>query len=197
MIWQPEGCCCFTRRTGSLILASLSVICGIFGMLNLVNIYANHDQNVDSEVKKFCLENLQAEDLVACRNSAKHIVMLGGATLMLLYIIQVIISSLLIHGVSKNDPCLMIPYMVLRLLYVIFAIMIGAGTCIALIVFGELKAMAVIAVVASLYIFLETYFLLVIRAHYLQMRKDSGYDHVELEEECPATLKGDGKKGDY
>lgn len=27
--------------------------------------------------------------------------MLGGATLMLLYVIQVIISSLLIHGVSK------------------------------------------------------------------------------------------------
>ncbi|XP_037797214.1 uncharacterized protein LOC119592462 [Penaeus monodon] len=196
MLWQPKGCCCFTRRTGSLILASLSVICGIFGILNLVNIYANHDQNVDSEVLKFCRENLQAEDMGACRDSAKHIVMLGGATLMLLYVIQVIISSLLIHGVSKNDPCLMVPYMILRLIYVILAITGGAALCIALIVVGDISSMAIVAAIAFGYIFLETYFLLVVRAHYLQMRKESGYDHVELEEECPATPKRVGKHAD-
>lgn len=171
MLWQPKGCCCFTRRTGSLILASLSVISGIFGILNLVNIYANHDQNVDLEVVKFCRMNLEAEDMGACRDSVKHIVMLGGATLMLLYVIQVIISSLLIHGVSKNDPCLMVPYMILRLIYIILTITGGAALCIALIVVGDLTSMSIVAAVAFGYIFLETYFLLVIRAHYLQVRE--------------------------
>ncbi|XP_063611383.1 uncharacterized protein LOC134785059 [Penaeus indicus] len=174
MLWQPKGCCCFTRRTGSLILASLSVICGIFGILNLVNIYANHDQNVDSEVLKFCRENLQAEDMGACRDSAKHIVMLGGATLMLIYVIQVIISSLLIHGVSKNDPCLMVPYMILRLIYVILAIIGGAAVCIALIVVGDFSAMSIVAAIAFGYIYLETYFLLVVRAHYLPCTLSQG-----------------------
>merc|ERR1712198_349106 len=202
MLWRPLGCCCFSLRTGSLTLGTLSVIGAVFGILSIVNLYWNHEQNVEEMVKQICTEQLSTpeyaeDDIDHCITLSLRIVVGVVVTIFVINIIRLTISGLLIHGIRTNKTSLMVPYMVFQMIYIILAIKFAVILCIAFLVAGQIWSLILVGLLFGAYLFLETYFLLVKRALYLQMKADGGYHHVELKEEGRCSPVHEIKKEKY
>ncbi|XP_069163546.1 lysosomal-associated transmembrane protein 4A-like [Procambarus clarkii] len=187
MLWEPTGCCCFSRRTGSLILGTLVLI----GSLLTIVVFSYGLLTVDTEaaIRKECYKSQEKED---CEKLAGYAVATMVAVHMVVATLNVIFSSMLIHGILKEKPCLMIPHMTMRLLSIIFSIIVSAILIGILIYINEWRAVAVFTIICSLWIFILTYFLLVIRAHYLDMKRSVSDIHqllVEVSDKNDTPIK--------
>lgn len=100
---------------------------------------------------------------------------------MVLAVLHAIFSSMLIHGIRRDKTCLMVPHMVMKLIGIIFAIIASAALLVIIMVDGTYVVLFAI-ILYGLIIFLETYFLLVLRAHYLDIKRSEGSLHKVLPE---------------
>ncbi|KAK3877002.1 hypothetical protein Pcinc_018255 [Petrolisthes cinctipes] len=97
--------------------------------------------------------------------------------------LQITFSSLLIHGILKQKTRFMIPMMVMYLIQIILILILSL---IIVGVFMYLNIWIVVIIFVALFsgiIFLETYFLLIIRAHYFDMKRTKGQIHMSLNDQ--------------
>lgn len=178
-MWEPSGCCfCFNRKTGCLILGSLTLIGAILNFLHCVHIMAAVD--LGDTVKEFCENEMyQFQD---CDTVLLKIVIAAVVASVVINVIQVVFSSMFIHGLRKEITCLLAPYIVVELISIIVLVISGV---VFLGVLGYQNAWGLfffIGILIGIIAFLKTYFVLVMRAHYREMQQSLGQVHRRLEE---------------
>ncbi|XP_068232712.1 uncharacterized protein [Palaemon carinicauda] len=181
MVWEPRGCCCFDLRTGSLILGSLVLAFSVLGLILSVNTVVNVD--VDLEISKVCADEAVNEAVEDCHSLLKNIVIGFIASRFIIDIVVTILSSLLIHGIRKNMTRLLIPFMCMQVLAISVLVLLALGLLGISAVVGLWKGFFIVLVIFGSVIFLETYFLLVIRAFYYEVRRAKAHVHIALKDE--------------
>ncbi|XP_037789489.1 uncharacterized protein LOC119584966 [Penaeus monodon] len=178
MLWEPSGCCCFTLRTGSLVMASLVIFFGTCSMLYVTGYLATQD--LDSSFHEICKEEEDIQDCITTIKNASYGII---GTRFMLDFIQVTFSILLIHGVLKNKTRFLVPYMIMVLVGICILMLTALAMMGILIYEGIWRGVFIVAIIFGVIIFLETYFLLVVRALYLQLKRSKGQAHVILTED--------------
>lgn len=179
-LWEPTGCCfCFSLRTGSLILCSFILIGCALNLYISWNSLNNNDKLVEV-IDEYC--SREVPDDSDCKMRMKKLVTGLLTTQMIMSVIKMICSSLMILGITKNMTNLMIPMMILLLIQLVFALVTGLSFIIMLATFvsGAAAFGALLFIVVVLYF--ETYFLLVLRAYYMQVKRAAGLMHDVLQE---------------
>ncbi|XP_064106406.1 uncharacterized protein LOC135215517 [Macrobrachium nipponense] len=180
MLWEPRGCCGMSLRTGSLCLGSLVLVGALLSLAMTAEGILTYDFSF--EVVRFCNKNVHWEQ-DRCQVITKY----TGLTIVSLHVIiniaEAVFSSMLIHGIRKNKTRLMVPLMVLCVSQIILLIMISM---LPLAVLAYIHSWEVFLVAAGLFgsiIFVETYFVLVLRAYWLEVKRNKAQVHLRLEEE--------------
>ncbi|XP_045610138.2 uncharacterized protein [Procambarus clarkii] len=167
-MWEPRSCCCFKLRTGSLILGFLALIGAVINGLSSISVLTGG--SLEQLVKQKCTdESLDVN--TECEETLGNIMYPCMITSIVLCVIQALNSSLLIYGIYKNKTRLLIPFMITVLILIVCIILIALALIILFSIQQQWQAMLVIAIFFGVYIFLETYFLLVIRAYYLEVKR--------------------------
>ncbi|XP_042875629.1 lysosomal-associated transmembrane protein 5-like [Penaeus japonicus] len=179
MLWEPKGCCCFSLRTGSLVLATIVIVFGSLGIINGVGIFIVGD--IHGTIREVCEEDKDM-DLEECINLTTPIALGILITKFVLDCVQVVFSIFLIHGILKNKTRYMVPYMIMVLVGIIIMMLVALVMIGFFIYIGVFVGVLIFAFIFGLIIFLETYFLLVIRALYLQLKRQKGQHHMVLSE---------------
>ncbi|XP_037789490.1 uncharacterized protein LOC119584968 [Penaeus monodon] len=190
MLWEPSGCCCCSLRTGSLVLATIVIVTGTLGMINEIGVFVVGD--LPHNMREVCEQEKNDDmDVEECIDFSLPIVYGVLITKLVLDIIQVIISILLVHGILKNKTRFMIPYMIMVLIGIIIMLLV-ALLAIGLMAYSGLWAgVFIFALIFGVFIFLETYCLLVVRALYLQLKRQKGHQHMILTEHGYSRAKTD------
>lgn len=187
-MWEPEGCCCFTRKTGCLILGSLNVgfsllLFIILGILTSVLTTVDIHESID----EICNRNGR-EIMENCQDMVYKGIVVGLVCCYIGTVIELVFSSMLIHGVRKELPCLMVPKMVMMLIGLILSILSGVVGTVQLAIMNVELMFIHVAIHGSL-IFLGTYYLLVMRTHYLELKRGTASIHTALIEEPVDEIK--------
>lgn len=181
MLWEPSGCCCFTLRTGSLVLASIVIFFGTCSMLTgYLAIY-----DLDKSFQEVCKNEEDIQDCITTVKRASYGII---GTRFVVDFIQVTFSILLIHGVLKNKTRFLVPYMIMMLVGISILILMALILMGILIYEGFWRGVFIAAIIFGAIIFLETYFLLVVRALYLQLKRSKGQAHVILTEDSSSEI---------
>ncbi|XP_047494819.1 uncharacterized protein LOC125042986 isoform X2 [Penaeus chinensis] len=188
MLWEPSGCCCCSLRTGSLVLATIVIVTGTLGMINEIGALIVGD--IPDTLREVCeKEENDNMDVDECYNFSLPIVYGVLITKLVLDIIQVTISILLVHGILKNKTRFMIPYMIMVLVGIIIMGLVALLAIGAMAYSGLWLGVFIFALMFGLIIFLETYCLLVVRALYLQLKRQKGQRHMILTEQGYSRAK--------
>nr|XP_027209300.1 uncharacterized protein LOC113802846 [Penaeus vannamei] len=150
MVWEPATCCGINRRTAGYIIASISATYSV--VILALFIYAWF--------------------LVLTRgyiNKHMTVLIVEAVALMVLEAIHLIFCFLLIHGIRKNIPRLMVPFIVTMLIGIILWTLSAASAVLELMVMDGGKAVLAALVNAGI-IFIMTYFNLVVRAYYMEVK---------------------------
>lgn len=177
-MWEPSGCCCFTLRTGSLILASLMIGFGLVSMMYYIDFFVKTD--IDILVENVCKEEQEIQN---CQSIMRSAIIGFVSTRFIIDFIQVTFSILLVHGIRKNKTRFMIPYMIMLLIGISLLILLSLVLIVLLLVMQYWQFALIAIIIFGSITFLETYFLLVIRALFLQLKREKGQAHMCLKEE--------------
>jgi len=175
-LYEPKSCCiCFDTKNGSLILASLTLIYSILTILNALSghlaltvsvVWDEVTKDSPPEIQQY-KENFILYALIAT--------LAWNALLMIL-------SCLLIHGVRKDRPGLMLPYLAwcwTRLTMEVVCSLIITG----LAFYFQLGVLFIATAGLIICIGIETYFVLVINAYHKEVKRSLSQDHQLLNEE--------------
>lgn len=172
MVWAPSTCCGIGRRTASYIIASITAIYCTWDLVMSIHYISNG--RFDYAMRDMCMkltdDSFQdgLQDGKCFDAAHKPFIGLISARLVM-EILHVIFSFLLIHGVRKNIPRLMVPYMVLMLIAIILLTLTTAFLVVVLMFFSVRASL--IAALIAVVIFIMTYFNLVVRALYKEMNE--------------------------
>ena len=170
MIWKPGNCCgCFSLRVGSLILSSLSI--GIAGIILLISIFGfiGVDQSIIEACHEMNGKNYfhDVNDCITYNTPISHGLLITSIVHSALH---ATFSVVFIVGVVKNQTRLLIPYIVWILLDILLIMCVTIAAIVLYALSGAPVMAILVAVVMAAVIFLLTYFLLVLRAYYHQMK---------------------------
>lgn len=178
-MWEPLGCCfCFTRKTGCLILGTLVLIWSIVNFLHCVHVMAAVD--LGESVKEICAQ--KEYEFQGCDTVLLKAAIAGLVITVVISVVVLFFSSMFIHGIRKEIPCLMVPFIVIELIHTILLVICGVvviGVLIYVEAWGLFFFMGILLGIAA---FLKTYFVLVMRAHYIEVKQSLGQCHRKLEE---------------
>ncbi|XP_063592389.1 uncharacterized protein LOC134769558 [Penaeus indicus] len=188
MLWEPSGCCCCSLRTGSLVLATIVIVTGTLGIINEISVFIVGD--IPDTLREVCeKEENDNMDPDECYDFSYPIVYGILITKLLLDIMQVVISILLVHGILKNKTRFMIPFMITVLVGIIIWLLAALFAIGSMAYFGLWAGVFIFAIIFGLIIFLETYCLLVVRALFLQLKRQKGQRHMILTEQGYSRAK--------
>ncbi|KAG0712346.1 hypothetical protein GWK47_018683 [Chionoecetes opilio] len=180
-MWEPDALCCFSRRTGCLVLGSLHVIRAtmllILGVASFVlteTIFLNFVCQTHTMTTE--------ENCLAIFRSAVDIVL---GIMILDALASIVFSSLMIHGVRTNKHCLTAPFLIKNTVILVLQIIFNSLGLLSALTFNLLnkKAFAFFAVYfCGTSIFMTTYFLFTVRAYYYEVKHGSTDDHHRLVE---------------
>jgi len=177
-LYEPKSCCiCFDTKNGSLILASLTLIYSILNILNAVSGQLALTMSVvwDQMAKDRSMppEYQQYKDTIIL-----YAVIITLAWNGLL----VTLSSLLIHGVRKDRPGLMLPFLAWSWTRLVMECL--CGVLVTGVAFYTTEPVIFIAtVLVMIFISIDAYFVLVINAYHKQVKRSLSEDHQLLREE--------------
>lgn len=177
-IYEPKSCCiCFDTRNGSLILASITLIVSI---LNFLNAMSGQLANTLDTVwnRKTTSEEIPPEYQ---QYKASFIMYAVIATLVWNSLLAVL-SCLLIHGVRKNRPGLMLPYLAWSWTRLVMYVICGL-IMTSLVFYVQEPELMILIVALTILITVEAYFVLVINAYHKQVKRSLSEDHQLLREE--------------
>lgn len=167
-------------RSGSLVLGSLVLAGALLSLTMTFEGLLTYDFSL--EVVKFCNKNPNWEQ-DKCHIVIKYIGLSIVSMHLLINIAEAAFSSMLIHGIRKNKTRLMVPLMMLCTTLIILLIVVSL---LPLAVLAYVHSWEVFLLAAGLFgsvVFIETYFVLVIRAYWLEVKRNKSQVHLRLEEE--------------
>ncbi|XP_069189952.1 uncharacterized protein [Procambarus clarkii] len=168
-MWKPLSCCCFKLRTGSLIIGFLSMIRAVLKIVCWI-IFAILMTNY---ILQSCSQQTYSEDSDMCAEQILNIIYGIVAFGVVTSVIQLVLSIIFICGIFKNKSCLLIPYMIMCLISIIILILIALAIIILVSLYLPGWFLFIIIILFAPWIFWKTFLLLVIRAHYLEMKREN------------------------
>ncbi|XP_066949945.1 uncharacterized protein [Macrobrachium rosenbergii] len=167
-VWEPKTCCCgISVRVGTLVIGWLGLISSIFSLLSWLRFVQISYDDFAEVCKEAANEIQQHIDVDVCATAAVSIIAVSGVCSGLF----VIISALLLVGVNKNKPTLILPFIVthgieivLSCLFILlgFALFLHEGIVFAAFIF---------LLVSGMFLALEVYLFLVVRACYKEVKQ--------------------------
>ncbi|XP_042858237.1 uncharacterized protein LOC122244413 [Penaeus japonicus] len=186
MVWTPSSCCGINRRKAGYIIASITAICNMVSMGNVIFFLPNknnvddfcnnflfncHDYFKESYFKYFCFR--------ISTNCPDHLY-LGASIPLGMGLLLIVSSFFLIHGIRKKMPDLMIPYMVMMGIAIALLILGSAILVIMTIMaINDLYGLA-LALLLGTVTFIMTFFNLVVRAHYIEVSQTIKNDYKPM-----------------
>ncbi|CAL4122589.1 unnamed protein product [Meganyctiphanes norvegica] len=175
-LYEPKSCCiCFDTKNGSLILASLTLIGSILNILNALSgqlsaslsaVWDQINKDSPSEYQQY-KENFILYAVIAT--------LAWNGLLMTL-------SCLLIHGVRKDRPGLMLPFLAWSWTRITMEVLCSLFVT-GLAIYTQEPLIFIGTFVLAICITIETYFVLVINAYHKQVKRSLSEDHQLLREE--------------
>ncbi|XP_064102717.1 uncharacterized protein LOC135212895 [Macrobrachium nipponense] len=171
--WQPKACCCCcgSLKTGTLVLGMLTLI--VFGIDFLSVIVAAAFKY--NEIISTCDEYGSKSDPDGADTDVEHIctiiIVSVFVTWGVISLAITIFSILLLVGVNKNMPGLMIPYMVGQVIAILLLGTVSFAPFVIGIINGVILGIILGLVLFTVIVGLQSYLLLVVRAHYKELRQ--------------------------
>jgi len=177
-VYEPKSCCiCFDTKNGSLILASITLIVSICNILNAASGQLadgiSHVWDRMTEEKQIPPDFQQYKD---------NVIMYAVIATLAWHSLLGALSCLLIHGVRKDRPGLILPYLAWTWTRLIMYVICGLIITSLVFYVQEPDLLILIAGLAIL-ISIEAYFVLVINAYYKEVKRSLSEDHQLLREE--------------
>ncbi|XP_045593850.2 uncharacterized protein [Procambarus clarkii] len=177
--WKPTKCCCCSLRTGSLVVGALALIGAVLDLINgCVGTFAFVINQLAKLKLISCLED---EDSTLCADQSKKYVLAFSFALIICEAIQAIVCCMLIHGIRKEKPKFMVPYITWSSVRVGIFITLSV---VSIVIYISMPAV-LLALLATMIILalIEVVYLLFVCAHYIEMKQAQCATHVLLEEE--------------
>jgi len=150
MVVMLRQCCCgCTLKTGTIILGVLNILGG------LVNLITGIAAGV-------------ASDFV--EGESKTVVVTVGVVLAVLGGILLLVSICLIIGAAKDNPALLVPWLVFTVVFLIVNTVLNIVSAAEYFALKDIAGGAGNLVAAAIYILLEIYFLLVVYSLYRELK---------------------------
>ncbi|XP_050727366.1 lysosomal-associated transmembrane protein 4B-like [Eriocheir sinensis] len=177
-LWEPSNCCCFKLKTGSILIGVSYLVCGCLGAVVLVL----HLINIEESTKVACSDDYVLE---ACEESHYGRELGMTITFLLIACFHVVFSSLLLYGILKQKTAVFIPLMTVYAVQISLLILLTVGLIFALLLYYRVHFMFILLFggVSGMIIYVMSYFLLVIRAHFYEIKRVKGDLHVALHEQ--------------
>lgn len=142
----------------------------------------------NADIRLYCEEENVFGSFKECVALFTNIELGTTCTSMVIACFHIIFSILLLYGIFKQKTAFFVPLMTVYAVQIGLMIL-GAASAIALFLYLGLPfgVIVIFAAIMGGAIFLETYFLLVIRAHYYQIKREKGHIHMALKEQNVET----------
>ncbi|XP_047478117.1 uncharacterized protein LOC125031434 [Penaeus chinensis] len=169
MVWEPSACCGIGRRTAGYVIASITVIYCIFDLVLSIYYLSNGHFNdmMDARCNKLPGDEYQTRKCIDVAHKTFNVLI---SVRLVMEILHIIFSFLLMHGIRKNNPRLMVPYLVMMLIAIVLLTLFSA-IMVVLLLFLSVTIALVVAIVFGGIIFIMTYFNLVVRAYYKEINE--------------------------
>jgi hypothetical protein len=164
-----EKCCCFSVRTGALIIASLEIIGSIIGIIQAsqaIGTYVPPPRPPLPELHDY--QTLREEPAIPFSPWISGI----RIFLDILNILNIIINGLMLHGVLSNKSVYLKPWLFSFMIGFIPFIIANIGLTIWMIVLGQYVILAIIIICYLLSLFLNYYFLSVVYSVYVDIKEN-------------------------
>ncbi|XP_045131503.1 uncharacterized protein LOC123516296 isoform X2 [Portunus trituberculatus] len=178
-MWEPAALCCFTRKTGCIVVGALEVIGTIIGLLAVFFQFSFIQNSITYMVCTRTTTSTLGTDCGEISNAVYGVMVFY----MTCAAIQVLCSAMVVIGVMNDDPILITPFLIKNTIVIALNIII----CIIVVVFLYLLNLLLMVAYAYCYgaiIFMWTYFLLTVRAYYYELKRGKSDDHHRLAEHC-------------
>ncbi|KAK7084881.1 hypothetical protein SK128_000023 [Halocaridina rubra] len=165
MVWEPKTCCCcLTPRVGTLVLGWLTVVSAVLSMLSLIQMVTDH-----SNIIAKCEAALKRPSPGTCA------AILNGITgfIAVMDVISLTIGGLLLWGIYKVRPKLMLPYLIVNGFLTALVGLLAFIGIIMLFVYGQWILALVMVVAVGLALLLSVFLLLVVRVCYLEVKQQN------------------------
>ncbi|CAL4072949.1 unnamed protein product [Meganyctiphanes norvegica] len=167
-VFDPKRCCCFSMRTGILFLGVVSLIYAVVNLL-LTPYLFDMKQMLDNITENWPDKYKEHKDNIVFTAVISNEV--SNAFLLL-------VSCLLIHGIRKDRPSLLIPFMVWTVTFIILAFV---GIVLLLFVVISVQPSTTVSelILALAFITcLQICNVIAINAYYKQVRYMNQYFHI-------------------
>ncbi|KAK7076457.1 hypothetical protein SK128_026043 [Halocaridina rubra] len=171
MVWEPKNCCvCATPKIGTLVLGWLGLIGSALNTVGLFR-YVNTTRDDFTAVCKNITKDMD-HDIIDTETCVDIFYGSIGVTAVV-SVIGIIICGLLIWGVNKYKPAMMMPYLCVKGFGITLAI--AAGVLVTgFFIYVQLWLPLVLFVVFyGLVVFLDVYLFLVVRVCYKEVKQHS------------------------
>lgn len=166
MVWEPKQCCCGASvKTGTLILGWLGLIGSILHILSLLRAVALSR----SDIEEICTKAAPDFDAHICGKYVVGVLVSAGLTAL----VATAICGMLLWGVNKSKPILMLPYLICQVFGIIILGLLGVASFIIFISYGAVGTAFIFLVIVGLCMFLEVYFFLIVRVCYKEVKQHS------------------------
>ncbi|XP_064102395.1 uncharacterized protein LOC135212671 [Macrobrachium nipponense] len=170
-VWEPKTCCCgISVRVGTLVIGWLGLISSIFSLLSWLRFVQISYDDFAKVCKEAANEIQQPIDVDVCATAAVSIIAVSGVCSGLF----VIISALLLVGVNKNKPTLILPFIVIHGIEIVLSCLFILLGFVLLIHEGVAVIAFIFLLVTGMALAVEVYLFLVVRACYNEVKQ-----HVE------------------
>lgn len=201
---RPTHCCCFTVRTGTIVLAVLGLLGAASNLLSYGGAAAATDASGESYSFNEMLDRLDAtfrewrehgdisegdleqlERYISGARRAWPYIVASGLTCAVICLIK---HVMLLFGVLYKKSCLFLPYLVLGLASLMVSLMVCFSTSVLAFLYTTAGVAAVFTSVWLAFLALGFYFWHVVLAHYYEVRENSDADRlpIVIQEQPPA-----------
>ncbi|XP_068216224.1 uncharacterized protein [Palaemon carinicauda] len=177
---EPKMFCCCNVRHGSIFIACVILVVCIADIgVALIGLPRNFIFGC-RDGDQMIMDQAVCQD-IAGGNQVKSSIFLSIRLLTDVLLLSV--SSMLIHGLRKCIPCLMIPF---RVVHVIAIVSVALSTLIQLIILARARDLAnffLLMVLGPVVVVILTYLYLVVKAAYLETKRSQIQAYREFQDE--------------
>ncbi|XP_064102387.1 uncharacterized protein LOC135212667 [Macrobrachium nipponense] len=183
-MWEPQMFCCCGVRQGSILIASFVLLCCLVDIGSAVlglprNIFIADYHEGCRERDQMVMDEEMCQKIAARNQMTKSVFV---SVRMATNVILIVVSSMLIHGVRKGRPCLLIPFMIVHVMAIVSLILATIIQLVTLVT-DNVADFIVLLVIGPIGVCILVYLLFVIRASYLETKRSKIQAYTEFHDE--------------
>lgn len=172
-MWEPKTLCCCNVRIGTIIIAVVVLVCSITdAVVTLLGLpptaFAEESQGGGCrELDQMFMDENECLRIISQHQYSRSVI---ASVHLVTDSLLIVLSSMLIHGVRKNKPCLVIPFMVLQGLAIV-SVVVGTIMNLVAMATEDLSGFFVMLIFGPVVVFLMIYLFFVVRSCHLEVRR--------------------------